>query len=200
MWWSYPIESDRSIHMGPLHHSWCWFPANAFTWSLHPECMTVGTPNKASASVWTLVMNLQQMFFLLIFCLTDPIRQSSLTLYPALLSLSVFLLLLFGGILDAVFASFLSASRIDSRQEAPHGRPQLSPRAAVRELPRPYPSQEKGISQLLLTMIHLSQKAVRIAHDLNEQSREQQQQQKLEHLFISSLLSLQQTELVLSLP
>lgn len=130
------------------------------------------------------------MFFLLIFCLTDPIRQSSLTLYPALLSLSVFLLLLFGGILDAVFASFLSASRIDSRQEAPHGRPQLSPRAAVRELPRPYPSQEKGISQLLLTMIHLSQKAVRIAHDLNEQSREQQQQQKLEHLFISSLLSL----------
>lgn len=84
--------------------------------------------------------------------------------------------MLFGSILDAVFASFLSASRIDSRQEAPQGRPQLSPREAVRELPSPYTFQEKGISQLLLTMIHPSQKAVGIAHDLNEQSREQQQQ------------------------
>lgn len=91
MCWSYPVENSI-IHTGPLCHSCCQFPANSFSWSLNPECMFGGPQYKASASAWTLVVNLQQMcfFFLLISYPYDPSHQSFLTLCSALLSLCIF--------------------------------------------------------------------------------------------------------------
>ena len=71
------------------------------------------------------------------------------------------------------FAHFLSASSVDSRYDTPHYRTQLSLGKLSRCFPSAYPFQEKGISQLLLITIHSSQKAIGIAHVLNEKTMKQ---------------------------